>query len=132
MSDNELKWETKDANWEIVIATAVGFFFIAWWVFDSLTMPMVIGLALGVVMIPLSAPRSVAIEADTVTYNNGDGEHSVPVSELAALYRKPGADVLVLEFTDGAKIAIDVGNDDEAAAEFVERVHATPELHHIG
>lgn len=132
MCNSELKWKTKEANWELVIATAAGFMLAAGLIFDDLALAFAIGLALGVVLLPFSESRSVVIEEDTVTYNNGDGEHSVPVSELSALYQQPGADVLVLEFADRAKIAIDVGNDGESAAEFVEQVHATPELHHIG
>lgn len=132
MNSSELKWETKDANWELVIATAAGFMLAAGLLFDDLALAFAIGLGLGVVLLPFNESRSVVIEGDTVTYDNGGGEHSVPVSELSVLYQQPGADVLVLEFVDGAKIAIDVGSDGESAAEFVERVHATPELHHIG
>lgn len=131
MAINGLKWERKESNWVLSIGTAVGFMIASSLLFDDLFLALAFGLALGIVMIPFSGKHSVAISDGTVTFDNGDGEDSVPVSELAALRQEPKGDVLVLEFADGKKIAIDTCGDDAGVAEFIERVHDTPELSHI-
>lgn len=132
MGNNGLKWEKKESNWVLCIGTAVGFMIASWLLFDDLLISFTIGLALGVVMLPFSGKHSVAIGDGTVTFDNGDGEDSLPVSELAAVRQDPKGDVLVLEFAGGKKVAIDTCGDEAGVAEFVEQVHNTPELSHIG
>lgn len=132
MGNNGLKWQKKESNWVLCIGTAVGFMIASALLFDDLLISFTIGLALGVVMLPFSGKHSVAIADGTLTYDAGDGESSVPVSEVAALYQEPKADVLMVEFAGGKKVAIDTCGDEAGVAEFVEQVHNTPELSHIG
>lgn len=132
MGSNELKWEMKVGNWALGLGVALSFMVVFGLLFEDYVTALAIGLALGVVLIPFGEKYSVAINDGTLTYDAGDGESRVPVSKLAALRQEPKADVLVLEFVDGAKIAIDTGGDEAGVAEFVEQVHNTPELSHIG
>lgn len=132
MENNELKWEKKQSNWVVCIGTAVGFMIASALLFDDLIISFTLGLVLGVILIPFGEKHSVAIADGTLTYDAGDGESSVPVAEVAALRQVPKDDVLMLEFADGKKIAIDTCGDEAGVAEFVEHVHNAPELSHIG
>lgn len=131
MGNNELKWEKKQSNWVVCIGTAVGFMIASALLFDDLIISFTLGLVLGVILLPFGEKHSVAIDDGTLTYDAGDGESSVPVAEVAALRQVPKGDVLMLEFADGKKIAIDTCGDEAGVAEFVEQVHNTPELSHI-
>lgn len=131
MGNNELKWEKKQSNWVVCIGTAVGFMIASALLFDDLIISFTLGLVLGVILLPFGEKHSVAIADGTLTYDAGDGESSVPVAEVAALRQVPKGDVLMLEFADGKKIAIDTCGDEAGVAEFVEQVHNTPELSHI-
>lgn len=132
MGNNELKWEKKQSNWVVCIGTAVGFMIASALVFDDLIISFTLGLVLGVILLPFGEKHSVAIADGTLTYDAGDGESSVPVAEVTALRQVPKGDVLMLEFADGKKIAIETCGDEAGVAEFVEQVHNTPELSHIG
>lgn len=132
MGSNELKWEMKEGSWALGLGTALSSMVVFVLLFDDYVMALAIGLALGVVLMPFGKKHSVTINDGTLTYDAGDGESRVPVSKLAALRQEPKGDVLVLEFVGGSKIAIDTGGDEDGVAEFVEQVHNTPELSHIG